>query len=332
MFSRSIQSASVCFSLSLLALFCESPHSKADEIVITDDGEKATVTIDGQVFTEYRYSGYAKPILFPVYGPGQKPMTRNYPIVKGVQNEATDHPHHKSIWYTHDEVNGTKFWVENGDGEKKPDIGTQVQTDIKIDGHTIISENQWKNADGETIVSDRRQISFGTSDGARFIDYDVTWIASSGDVNIGDTKEGTMGIRTAPTLRLNATPKRGNHTAGGQSINSEGIEGKAMWGKRAAWVDYWGDIDGQTTGIAIFDHPSNPRHPTWWHARDYGLVAANPFGVNHFEGKPDGTGDMNLEAGEQLSFRYRFLFHTGNTSTAKVANEYQAYSKTNSNQ
>lgn len=135
-----------------------------------------------------------------------------------------------------------------------------------------------------------------------------------------------MGIRTNPNLRLKATPKNGNHTAGGHSINSEGVKDREMWGKRAAWVDYWGDIDGQLTGVAIFDHPQNPRHPTWWHARDYGLVAANPFGVNHFENKPDGTGDMTLKSGEEMTFRYRFLFHPGDAKSAKIAEAYQAYS------
>ena len=91
-----------------------------------------------------------------------------------------------------------------------------------------------------------------------------------------------MGIRTNPMLRLQTDEKRGNHTAKGQSINSEGVQGREMWGKRAKWVDYWAPISGNTVGIAIFDHPSNPRHPTWWHARHYGLVAANPFGVHDF--------------------------------------------------
>lgn len=298
----------------------------AADVTITDDGKKAVVTIDGQPFTEYRYLGYAKPILFPVYGPGQKPMTRNYPMVKGIDNEATDHPHHKSIWYTHDEVGGVRFWMENGEGGKSKDVGTQVQTSLKVDGNKIIAENDWNSADGETVCSDQRTLTFGKSGDARYIDYEVTWIASSGDVIIGDTKEGTMGIRTNPTLRLKAAAKKGNHTAGGHSINSEGVKDGAMWGKRAAWVDYWGEIDGQMTGVAIFDHPSNPRHPTWWHARDYGLVAANPFGVNHFEGKPDGSGDMTLKAGETMTFRYRFLFHPGDADSAKVADAYQTYS------
>ena len=134
-----------------------------------------------------------------------------------------------------------------------------------------------------------------------------------------------MGMRTHPNLRLKADPKRGNHTAGGQSVNSEGVRDRAMWGKRAAWVDYWGTIDDKAVGIAMFDHRDNPRHPTWWHARDYGLVAANPFGVNHFEGKPDGTGDMTLQAGETMTFRYRFLFHPGDATSANIADAYERF-------
>lgn len=297
----------------------------AGDVTITDDGTKAVVTVDGQPFTEYRYSGYAKPILYPVYGPGQRPMTRNYPMVKDVDNEASDHPHHKSIWYTHDEVGGVRFWMENAEGQQSKEVGTQVQTSLEIKDNQIVSQNDWKSADGETVCSDQRTITFGTIGDARYIDYEVTWIASSGDVIIGDTKEGTMGIRTNANLRLKADPKRGNHTVSGHAINSEGVQDREMWGKRAAWVDYWGDIDGQVTGIAIFDHPQNPRHPTWWHAREYGLVAANPFGVNHFEGKPDGTGDMTIKNGETITFRYRFLFHPGDAQSAKIAEAYKEY-------
>ena len=108
----------------------------------------------------------------------------------------------------------------------------------------------------------------------------------------------------------------------------KGVKGKAIWGKRAKWVDYWAPVGGKTVGVAIFDHPSNPRHPTWWHARAYGLVAANPFGVHNFERKPAGTGDMKIKAGQSVTFLYRFLFHEGDTKEAKIAERYKAFAKT----
>ena len=136
-----------------------------------------------------------------------------------------------------------------------------------------------------------------------------------------------MAIRTHPNLRLSNDPKRGVTTANGQAVTSTGVRGGAVWGKRAEWIDYWGKIDGKTVGIAIFDHPSNPRHPTWWMARTYGYVGANPFGIHAFEGKPAGTGDFSIKAGRTVTFRYRFVFHEGDPKQAKIADRYRRFAK-----
>jgi hypothetical protein len=111
----------------------------------------------------------------------------------------------------------------------------------------------------------------------------------------------------------------------GHIVNSEGVRDGATWGKRAKWVDYYGPADGKQVGMAIFDHPSNPRHPTWWHVRDYGLFAANPFGVHDFEKKPAGEGDMKVPAGQSVTWRYRFYLHEGDEKAGKVAEAYEAY-------
>ena len=130
-----------------------------------------------------------------------------------------------------------------------------------------------------------------------------------------------MGIRSNPSLRLKGP------VAKGKAVNSEGVEGRAVWGKRAAWVSYWAPVEMNVIGFSIFDHPTNPRHPTWWHARDYGLVAANPFGIHNFERKPKGTGDLKIKDGETVTFRYRFLFHAGDVKSAGIAKRYEAWGK-----
>ena len=130
-----------------------------------------------------------------------------------------------------------------------------------------------------------------------------------------------MAIRLAPTMRVKG------EVAQGQILSSEGLRDGDTWGKRAAWVDYWGPVDNQTVGVAIFDHPENPRHPTWWHVRTYGLFAANPFGIHDFEKKADGTGDYRVPAGESVRFRYRFLFHHGDPVAADVARNFDSYVK-----
>ena len=310
----------------VLALGLVARTTSAAEVKITKEEGKAVVTIDGGPFTEYVFEGHSKPILYPVIGPTGVEMTRNYPMKEDVDNEARDHPHHKSLWFTHDDVNGVHFWLEYPRRGSPLRPGKIAQQQITIDGNSIRTQDHWLDPDGKPVCSDARLLTFGVTPAGRYIDMQITLRASHGDVVFGDTKEGTMGIRTHPLLRLQSDEKRGNHTAKGKSVNSEGVEGRAMWGKRAKWVDYWAPIKGETVGVAIFDHPSNPRHPTWWHARHYGLVAANPFGIHDFEEKPARTGDLKIEAGKSVTFRYRFLFHRGDVKQANITGEYQAFS------
>jgi hypothetical protein len=159
--------------------------------------------------------------------------------------------------------------------------------------------------------------------GGRAIDWEITLQATEGDVRIQDTEEGTMGIRTHPNLRL----QNGNGvtSANGQAINSEGVTGKDVWGKRAAWIDYWGTVNGKVVGIALYNHPRNPRHPTWWHARPYGLFTANPFGIHDFEGEPAGSGDMTIRSGHSVTLRYRIVLHAGSPTEAGIAEQYSVY-------
>lgn len=310
-----------------LVLWNSAALVSAADVTLTPEKGKVVVKIDGKPFTEYVYTGHAKPILWPIIGPTGVEMTRNYPMKTDVDNEAHDHPHHKSMWFTHDDVNGVHFWLEYPGKNSKLRPGKIVQTKMQIDGNKLRTEDEWRDPDGKLVCSDVRQLAFGTTPGGRYIDVAVTIKATNGDVTFGDTKEGTMAVRTHPLLRLQNDEKNGNHTALGKSVNSEGVEGRAMWGKRAKWVDYWAPIDGQTVGIAIFDHPSNPRHPTWWHARHYGLVAANPFGLHDFEKKAPGAGAMTIKSGDSVTFRYRFLFHKGDVEDANIAGEYDAFAK-----
>jgi hypothetical protein len=155
------------------------------------------------------------------------------------------------------------------------------------------------------------------------MDFEITIHASEGKkVVMGDTKEGSMAIRLTSTMRVEGK------VAKGHIVNSEGDTDGGAWGKRAKWCDYYGPVEGETVGVAIFDHPSNPKHPTWWHVRTYGLFAANPFGVHDFERKEKGVGDITIPAGESLTFKYRFYFHKGDAEQGRVAGYYREYAAT----
>jgi len=233
-------------------------------------------------------------------------------------DDEKDHPHHRSLWFAHGEINGVDFWSETPNaGQTVHDGFLEVRSGS---GEGMIKSRQKLVAkDGSLIATDVRTIRIYNTEPYRVMDYEVTVYASEGDLVFGDTKEGTMAIRLAPTLRLKGKVGQGH------ILNSEGVRDGETWGKRAAWCDYYGPVKGQTVGVAIFDHPDNPRHPTWWHVRDYGLFAANPFGQHDFEKKEKGVGDFKLKAGDHLTFRYRFYFHQGTTAEAGVAARFQAY-------
>jgi hypothetical protein len=309
-----------CVFLVLSGALLSQQFSQAaqDKVTVQKLEGKVRIEINGELFSEYIYQNTSRPILYPVIGPGGAALTRNWPMQEGFEDEAKDHPHHRSLWYSHGDVNGHDFWSESARAGK---IVHEKLVEAKSDdkGALIKTRNNWVARDGTIICTDEQTIRVQADSNKRFIDYNVTLHASNGDVVLGDTKEGTMAIRLAPTLRLKGKVGQGT------IVNSEGVRDGATWGKRAKWCDYHGPVDGRTVGVAIFDHPDNPKHPTWWHVRDYGLFAANPFGVHDFERKPAGTGNVTVPAGESITFRYRFYLHEGDEKEAGVERHYQEY-------
>ena len=289
---------------------------------ITPLEDRLRVEIDGALFTQYFFKDVPRPYCYPVMGPGESPMTRHWPMEQA-PNEEHDHPHHRSFWFAHGSINGQDFWSEEKDFGKTVHVEFTEIKSGKSSG-TIRSRNRWVAHDGTVVCTDDRllRIYEPTSPDERVVDFEITLHASQGELTFGDTKEGTMALRLAETLRLTGP------TGSGHIVNSEGVRDGATWGKRAAWCDYYGPVNGKTVGVAIFDHPSNPRHPTWWHVRDYGLFAANPFGEHDFEKLSNkSAGNLVVPAGKDLTFRYRFYFHAGDELQAHVAEKYQHYLK-----
>jgi sugar phosphate isomerase/epimerase len=289
------------------------------KVEIRDVDGKLRIEINGELFTEYNYRDVPRPFFYPVIGPTGVPVIRHWPMKEG-KDEEKDHKHHRSLWFTHGEVNGHDFWSEGGGSGKI----VHEKFDKIVSGSEfgiIQSRNKWVARDGKVVCTDTRTHRFYNRPDGQIMDFDITIHASEGKVVMGDTKEGSMAIRLAPTMRVDGKVGKGH------IINSEGHRDGAAWGKRAAWCDYYGPVDGYVVGVAIFDHPSNPKHPTWWHVRTYGLFAANPFGVHNFENKPEGIGDITIPAGESLTFKYRLYFHQGDEKQAKVADQYRQYAE-----
>lgn len=276
--------------------------------------------IDGKPFTEYLTEVDGKPILWPIIGPTGKPMTRAYPMIENVEGERHDHPHQASFWFTHAEVNGSNFWAIRAVGFV---LGTTRHREFRrIESGktaTIVAVNDWIGHDDRKVLEDERVIEFGTIGESRYIDFAITLKATDGPVTFGDTKEGTFGVRVAATMAVDSK-------LGGKIVNSEGRADRDAWGRPAAWVDYHGPVEGETVGIAILNHPSSFRFPTYRHVRTYGLFAANPFGLSDFP-EPVGSGEYTLKQGKTLTFRYRVIFHRGTEKDANIASVFEAYAR-----
>ena len=309
--TRSLQ-ISASLALCLLAL---PAYAAQFEVKQTDEG--VDVLLDGELFTRYLTKSNTKPILWPIHGPRGEEMTRAYPMVEGREHEREDHPHQRSFWFTHGDVNGISFWHEQGNH------GTIEHKEfVKVEGGpeaVIVTRNDWLAPDGKELCSDVRTITFGTDGETRWIDFDVTVTAGDEPVTFGDTKEGSFGVRVAGTMKV-------EEKLGGHIVNSDGLMDTEAWGKRAPWVDYYGPVQGKTSGIAILNHPSSYRFPTYWHVRTYGLFAANPWGVRDFTGNAEQLGSDTFAPGKSFTLRYRVLFHKGDAKEAKVAEAFAKYS------
>ena len=300
-----------CSWASLATLSAEITAERSENGVV--------VKIDGQLFTEYLTQSESKPILWPIIGPTGKPMTRDYPL-RERPGEVTDHPHQRSLWFTHGNVNGVNFWMEPHQGEAGTTKHVKFLKVASGNPAVIVAQTDWLAPDGKKICEDERTLCFNSDGDARWIDFDITVKATDGPVTFADDKEGTFGMRVARSLMVDANQ-------GGKIINSRQQTDKDAWGQRAPWVDYHGPVDGQTVGVAIFNHPSSFRFPTYWHVRTYGLFAANPFGVHQFTNGKDGGGAYALASGQCMTLRYRVLLHRGNEKEGGVAEAFSEYAR-----
>jgi hypothetical protein len=285
--------------------------------------DKVDVSIDGKPFTTLHYGEAAKkPFLAPLYAPSGAIVTRRWPMEE-VAGETKDHPHHTGLWFNHGDVNGVNFWEHAGRnapfGYIKVDKITSAKGGPK--SGEIAFDATWIGPDPEAkpVLKEARRMTFSTDGKNRIVDVDITLTALDKPVKFGDTKEGSFAIRLADQL-IEKKPGAGKMT------NAAGATGmKEVWGKPSPWVDYSGTIDGQPVGIAIFDHSKNPKHPTTWHARDYGLFAANPFGDHDFYNDKTKDGSVSFDAGKSIRFRYRVVIHPGDTASANIAELYKAW-------
>ncbi len=310
--------------LSVIA-FCPAVPGAGQPVKLNRNGNRIDVLIGGRPFTGFYFdAAIAKPYLFPLRSAQGTIVTRGFPMVTNIPGEDQDEPHQRAMYFAHGDINEFDFWGEAAfprwSRHSSSIFGRTVFRKLDemlagSDSGTLRATFDLVTREGP-IAEETQAFIFRGDKHSRIIDCEFAIRATHGPVTMGDTKEGTFAIRVVKAL--DSPP--------GHMVNSTGAVGeKEVWGKRADWVDYYGNVAGEDVGVAVFDNPKNFRHPTYWPARGYGLLAANPFGSRKFTHDRHQDGSYSIPAGASLTLRYRVLIHHGDYQQARVAEAYRQY-------
>lgn len=317
--------------VAVLGLASLAPTQQSSGLSVKKEQGALAFYSGSSLITKFDYTNYTRPIFYPMLSPAGAKLTRSYPMEK-VPGETADHPHHKSAWFNHGDViaegitptkkakgiEGTDFWADTATTGKQQVSSVEVKQ-ASSDVIVVVAKIEWIDADGKKVMDETRTIRVHKVEGAYLISVESDLFGSVTNIVFGDTKEGSFGIRINDFI---------NGKSGKGTIqNAEGKKGeKACWGYPSDWCDYSGPLDGKTAGIAILADPKNP-YPTCWHVREYGLMAANPFGREH-SGFPTMKGKkdlVRLEKGQHLKLRYAYLLHDGDATSGHVAEAFRRF-------
>ena len=318
------------------------------DVIRRDADRRVDIVVDGKPFTSYIYpTPIKKPVLFPLRTATGLVVSRGFPL-EPRPGERVDHPHHVGLWLNHSDVNGLDFW-NNSDAIKekdRPHMGTILHRAVTKtesgNGQGVLEvTSDWVKPDGKPLIRETTRFVFRAGPSFRAIDRITTLTALDTTVTFHDNKDGMLGLRVRRELEQPAdkpevftdasghatsVPVLNNDGVTGHYRSSEGLEGDSVWSSRARWTTLSGVVQGEPVTLAIFDHPSNYNFPTYWHARGYGLYAANPLGAKDFT-KGAKVDDFTLAPGRSTTFRYRILILDGPTTREQIEEQYKSWSR-----
>ena len=326
----------------------QAPSPRVD-VVPHDETRRVDVLVDGKPFTAYIYpttTTLKKPTLYPLRTASGKLVTRGWPL-EPRPGERVDHPHHVGLWFTYSDVNGLDFW-NNSDAipaARAPKMGTIVHRAVRRaeGGSQGVLEvtAEWVDHEGKALLREDTRFVFRAADGMRGVDRITTLTALSQPVTFADEKDGLLGLRVARSLEQPSTtaevftdanghattvPLLNNDGVTGRYKSSEGLEGDSVWGTRGRWTMLSGVVEGEPVTLALLDHPKNVGFPTFWHARGYGLFAANPLGRKAFTNGKEQL-NLRLAPGESTTFRHRVLILSGTATPQQIETYYRDFTR-----
>lgn len=309
----------------------------AIKVIKNSAEKKVDIFAGGKIFASFLYPDtLEKPVLFNIHAANGTIVTRGFPL-HPQPGEPNDHPHHIGMWFTFENVNGLDFWNNSFaiPAEKKHLYGW-IKTDYIIQTTSgkkgiLTYHANWTNQQNETLLEETTRFEFSGTDHQRIIDR-ITVLKANTNLLFADAKDGLLGIRVAHALQMPTdkdqqfTDDKGNVTivkggtdaiANGNFISSEGKLGDSVWSTRGRWCKMYGKMGKDSVSIVVIDHPQNPNYPTYWHARGYGLFAANPLGEKIFTNGQK-IKNLSIKKGDSVTFRYRVIIDEGmNSLSAK---------------
>lgn len=310
-------------------------------VIPAANDKKVDVLIGGKPFTSFLYpDALEKPVLYPIRDAAGTVVTRSFPLDKR-EGDPTDHPHHVGLWFDYENLNGLDFWnnsyaIPAAKKNKYGWIRTEKVTETKNGTTGVLAyKANWTNQAKQVILEENTRFEFSGTAGQRVIDR-ITTLTAQQDARFTDAKDGMLGLRLVHELQMptkedqkfaddkgNITVVKGgdDKLANGNYLTSAGKTGDDAWSSRGVWCKAYGKVGADSVSIAIIDHPQNPNYPTFWHARGYGLFAANPLGEKIFtNGKSEKN--LTLKKGESVTFKYRIVINNGaQTLSARALNK-----------
>jgi hypothetical protein len=333
-------------AITTMPIIVMAQKSEPVKVVKSATENKVDVFIGGKLFTSFLYpDSLEKPVLYPLYAANGTIVTRGFPL-DPKPGDPTDHPHHIGLWFNFENLNGLDFWNNSyAIPANKKSLYGWIRTDKIIEAAggkigVLAYHANWTNQQKDIILEETTRFEFSGNKSQRIIDR-VTTLKANVDAVFKDAKDGMLGLRLAHELQMPTTEdqkftdNKGNvtivkggtdHVANGNYVTSAGKTGNDAWSSRGIWCKVYGKIGTDSVSITIIDHPKNPNYPTFWHARGYGLFAANPLGEKVFtNGKSEKN--LSLKKGDSVTFRYRIIISSGkqimsNASLNKIAEDF----------
>lgn len=336
------------FALMIASTLHAAPATPGKDVAVVPNeaSNRVDVLVDGQPFTSYIWPDtLKKPVLFPLRAASGTIVTRGFPL-EPRPGERTDHPHHVGYWLTYENVNGVDFWNNSTaqPPEQQAKMGTIVhrrivKTSSGADKGELEVQMDWLMPDGQPVLHETADFIFRAGPGLRIVDRVSTLTALDEPVVFKDAKDGMLGLRVRRELEQPSADAVTYTDASGQPTtvkamdtngvsglyrSSEGKTGAAVWGTRGRWTMLTGKVGQEDITLVLLDHPKNAGFPTYWHARGYGLFAANPLGEAAFSNGKEAL-NFTLQPKQSTTFRYRLVILDGIATTNQVEAQYRQF-------